>query len=387
MDYLNKINTSLSIPDTYMGHDGLFRQYEPNNKLGVDNDIDAVNSWLRNIDNERTRESYKREVERLFKWAIDIAKKPLSSLTHKDYLDYRDFVRNPPEDWISKRRVKVKKGEIKKPFVGPLSLQAMEYATTCIASLLSYWTNNGYITGSPIAGIKRNKIEQKPDVDILSKEDIKFCWEAISRKPENTERQKYYKARMRWILYLFLRLGLRIDEVSTHNMSAFVQRYDGETHVWVFYVSGKGRNIDANQVDKLPVTSDLLSELAKFRESMEWRPPLPVDPIFEQKRPLAPQFKGRKSLTPQHIRNITKEIFKDAAELIRENEPNHPGIGRLLKATPHTLRHTSITMAGKNMDIRVQQKFARHKKVETTMRYTHIEDKEILKGMDNIKLT
>ena len=52
---------------------------------------------------EDTFNSYRREVERLYQWAWVYKKKSIKELDRHDIDGYFNFVKNPPESWVSKK--------------------------------------------------------------------------------------------------------------------------------------------------------------------------------------------------------------------------------------------------------------------------------------------
>ena len=76
--------------------------------------------------------------------------------------------------------------------------------------------------------------------------------------------------------------------------------------------------------------------------------------------------------------------FNQAAESIEVVHPHRAE--KLRNAKPHTIRHTAITELGKSADIRVQQKFARHSDIKTTMIYNHVEDDRLQDAVEDSDL-
>jgi site-specific recombinase XerD len=371
-----------------------FRITDNRNQSGATNDYEAIQLWIERQTSERTKEAYAREVFRLIQWAIEFAGKPICALTLADFQNYKNFLRNPPKHWIGPRRVK--QGEKRKLLVGRLSEKSIEYAITCIASLLAFWTQSGYIQASPLASMKRRKETKPAPRQSLSAFDLGYISKAIDAMPQESKQEIFTKARFRWAYILFIRLGLRIDEIVTHHMSSFLQVTVGNEHQWQFLVWGKGINKDIDSADILPVTSDLLAALYEFRKLMGWIPNYPVDQKLESSRPLIPRDSGPyiadahahvPNLTAQHLRLLMNDLFHRAADMLENNEPDNPGITRLRNATPHILRHTAITLFGNACnDVRIQQKFARHKDLNTTMIYHHVELDQIRDVMIRLRL-
>jgi integrase/recombinase XerD len=62
-------------------------------QITANNDVDAVKAWLaRFFDTKTTFDNYRKEAERLLLWSTIQLGKPLSSLTHEDWLVYQRFI-------------------------------------------------------------------------------------------------------------------------------------------------------------------------------------------------------------------------------------------------------------------------------------------------------
>lgn len=90
-------------PDQLDGSMGMNRVERHLNKMLARNDYEVIVEWL-SIHGEKTRLSYKKEAERLLMWTIMSERKPLSSLTVADMVNYQKFllvqpfVKNPGRD-------------------------------------------------------------------------------------------------------------------------------------------------------------------------------------------------------------------------------------------------------------------------------------------------
>ena len=75
------------------------------------------------------------------------------------------------------------------------------------------------------------------------------------------------------------------------------------------------------------------------------------------------------------IYRIVKKLFLDCAVSIANDRPDLAN--NLKQASPHWLRHTSIThQTDAGIELRYIKRSARHESVETTMLYQHAEDDE-----------
>ncbi len=60
-----------------------------------------------------------------------------------------------------------------------------------------------------------------------------------------------------------------------------------------------------------------------------------------------------------------KVVFQAAAEQLKASNPARAA--KVAQAVPHLTRHTAITNVGRHADVRLTQRFARHKDINTTM--------------------
>ncbi len=83
------------------------------------------------------------------------------------------------------------------------------------------------------------------------------------------------------------------------------------------------------------------------------------------------------------LSNQNKRISNSAVEDICKTAYKLIGLTDTDNYSSHTLRHTSATLIYKNTkDILVTKEFLRHKNIDTTLIYTHIEDEDIKKAVE-----
>lgn len=65
-------------------------------QIMANTDSDAIKVWLsRYLDTKPTFDSYRKEAERLLLWSVLELGKPLSSLSHEDFMVYQRFLGDP----------------------------------------------------------------------------------------------------------------------------------------------------------------------------------------------------------------------------------------------------------------------------------------------------
>lgn len=154
------------------------------------------------------------------------------------------------------------------------------------------------------------------------------------------------------MIMFFLNLGLRVSELCSLNLTSIQDN--------VLHVLGKGdkeRTVFLNRA----CTVSLHTYMEKERQYIQGA---------STNQALFLSQKGTR-LTIQSVAKIIKQINQDSG-LNKE------------KLTPHKLRHTSATLMYKSgADIRSLQHILGHTSVSTTQIYTHVEDKEIERVIEN----
>lgn len=92
------------LPADLDGSHGRNRAIDRIAQIAASNDLQAIHAWLaRFIDTKTTFDNYRKEAERLLLWSTLQLGKPLSSLTHEDFLVYQQFLLDPQprEKWVS----------------------------------------------------------------------------------------------------------------------------------------------------------------------------------------------------------------------------------------------------------------------------------------------
>ena len=114
------------------------------NTLGVGDDAQAVALFLRDRASRspHTLRAYRTELRRLVGWCESRQLGPLSDLTRHDLLAYRQALRQPAADTVGDTTRR-------------LSQALQSRALAVVASLFHYWTETGYLTANPAAGLVR----------------------------------------------------------------------------------------------------------------------------------------------------------------------------------------------------------------------------------------
>jgi integrase len=265
-----------AVPAEIDGSKGSNRASGGARQIRAHNDIDAIKAWLaRFLDKQTTFDNYRKEAERLLLWSTLQLGKPLSSLTHEDWLMYQTFLRDPKpaSRWIAAEGRKYPRTHPGwRPFAGPLSASSQRQAAVILNALFSWLVNAGYLAGNPLALSRERRQRPLPRVTrYLDDElwlEVKMTVDAL---PRETTREREHYLRLRWLVSLCYVCGLRISEITGNSMGGFFRRRDrdGEERWWL-EVLGKG-----DKLRIVPATDELMLELARYRRELSY-PPYPV---------------------------------------------------------------------------------------------------------------
>jgi integrase len=368
----------ISVPAQLDGRDGNNRADAARLQIEARNDAAAIGAFLQEYsESPGTLRIYQRECERLLLWALIECGKPLSSLNRQDFEGYLNFLADPQpaKIWCGARAPR--ESENWRPFVGPLSENAVMTAIAAVNSLMSYLVDCGYLAGNPLGLMrqrrrklqavdsgadKANKItEEASKVERFLDEEM---WDAFMRAiealPRETEAERDEYERARFLSALLYMLAPRAGELETHRMNSFRE----ERGRWWWHVIGKG-----GKKARVPVPDDMMLALTRYRKHLG----LSAVPTKKDATPLLVGLRKRKPITARRLNQILKKLFASAADLLPYTAEHKKE--KLRAASAHWGRHTAITAkVDSGMGQRFVQKDARHNDPRTTQRYIHEEE-------------
>lgn len=382
-----KFDISHSFKDKHLnGSRGIFRATDKvQNQSGADTDYGAIQAFLSEYSNSpQTLRGYTKETERLLIWSVLYIRKPLSSMTRNDFVDYIEFMKDPAPEWCGKKTNK--SSDEWRPFTGKMSESARKTAIASINSLFNWLVNAGYVTGNPL-GLIRQKGKDKDKNNVYKKVERVLdddMWSAllhaVEHLPTKNDADKYYQERMRFMLTAFGSLGGRISEVANIKMGHFRSNVAG----WFWDVNGKG---DKDATVAMP--KDMVDALMRWRIFLGL-PPLPTNGEQNPAIPFVnktykPIF-DKPGIKPRRINQILKDFFVIAAIELK-NGGQADKAEKILLASAHWLRHTAITQKmSAGIDRRLVQLDARHSDSRTTDKYSHEPEKLRAKEAQKHKL-
>ncbi|MGQ3890240.1 tyrosine-type recombinase/integrase [Legionella sp. CNM-1927-20] len=378
----------------------------PDNKFKDDflRTLDFLKSYSGSLG---TFNSYRREVERLLQWCWLIKKTTLSELRRDDIEQFIRFCQNPPEHWISLKKVPryIEKEGIRipnehwRPFVVTISKSSRKQGNTPtleqfnlsqgaiqeIFAILSTYFNfliaEEYLFTNPVALIRQKskfirKRQLSPPVRRLSL----LQWEAVLQAAETlAEHDPMMHERTRFILSMLFGMYLRISELVAHErwtptMNNFSKDSSG---AWWFTTVGKG-----NKERQVAVSDDMLTSLTRWRLFLGLTPlPSPGDTSL-----LLPKLRGSGPMSDTApIRRLVQRCFDLAADTLRQ-KGHIEEADNLNAATVHWLRHTGISEDVKFRPREHVRDDAGHSTSATTDRYIDVEMRERHQSARNKKI-
>jgi integrase/recombinase XerD len=231
------------------GSRGTNRESTVPRQIGADTDVAAVLAWLANFTDKRaTFDAYRKEAERLLLWCVLQRGKPLSSMTHEDWLAYKVFLSNPSprERWVSEQNRRHARSDPRwRPFAGPLSASSQRQAGLILNSMFAWLVNAGYLAGNPLSLSRQRSSRQAPRIErYLDDEMWREVKATIDALPRDTPREREHYLRLRWLVTLCYVCGLRISEIAENSMGGFFSRRDRDgTERWWLEILGKGNKL------------------------------------------------------------------------------------------------------------------------------------------------
>jgi integrase len=254
----------LAVPEALDGRQGVFRSADANT-MGARTDIEAIAVWLKRFEERpRTQRLYTQVVERFYLWCLLARRKPMSSLDEQDMMAFKDFLRDPPADWVQERQTPRGSNDWR-PLRGALSAATTKLNMSIVASLFAELQKAGYLRAQAAGAVKSSM--KLPHMTVNTRRSftnaqwahVMACWgeqyaaegpamqDATANvtlpRAGNEDRNPYRAAllrRTRLLLELGASTGLRLSEMVTTRRSAMeVMSVDGQ-EVTILNVIGKG---------------------------------------------------------------------------------------------------------------------------------------------------
>ncbi|NEX64565.1 tyrosine-type recombinase/integrase [Noviherbaspirillum galbum] len=322
------------------------------NTLAVDNDLDALELFLRDraSRSRHTLRAYTSELAKLVQWCLDRQLGPLSDLTRADLLSYRES--------LGKAVASIDADGQSRARTSSDSTRARTLAV--VASLYQYWTSTGYLVANPAVGLstaakRRNGFVPHrlvPDDILAACDDL-----VASSAEEKSVTLEELRRHAIWALYRYA--GVRLAEL-VWSIESGLPRLEAETaERWTLLVRGKGGKDRA-----IPLPGQCVAVLQRYRAARG----LPPTPMMHESIPLIHGMKGG-SLQQSGMYQQVKTIFETVAEQL---EAQGDGRAMLVRTcSPHWLRHAyaRALVVDHKVPLPAVQALLGHASVQTTAAY------------------
>ncbi|MFZ6773906.1 tyrosine-type recombinase/integrase [Undibacterium sp. SXout7W] len=395
------------------------------NRSGVNNDYDAIQLWLKLVENNaNTYRNYRKEAERFLLWSVLERGKPLSSLMADDCIAYKSFLndlgRLTPEAWCDKYRmaqdhwlgkrntqrwspqwrpfenpVRVKKSvtsKIRKKFdgmppdlsiekIGVLSSSSQKQAITIVKMLCETLVRQRYLDSNPFETVKASKYGVfKADA---TRSFTEQQWNFLIGHLETYEKNSRY-FRLRFILTLAYETGMRLSEMAAarvEDVKSF-SLFGTSDFGYQLQVLGKGNKLRdvALSYNVIQELNDYLSHrgITSYQNAPAETPLINVIPGYtlyetgDKGKKTMELRRPERALSSRRIFDILKAFFVDAA--YRKAKESKEDARHMHRASTHWLRHTCGSHAIANgVPVQIIQDQFGHASIDTTTIYVTTE--------------
>jgi site-specific recombinase XerD len=329
-------------------------------------DADAVAHWLAEYqDTPQTLRAYRREAKRLLLW-LEEQGACLNDVDRDALRRFEAFIADPPAAWVGPSRPEHHPDW--RPFRGALSPASRRQTLVILQGLFSWLVEAGWVRHNPFRLMRdksRRLNNQQTRIErYLESELWDWFWQWLNRPlaEDTTPRENYERARLRFVFGFAYLLAPRVSEMTAAHMDNFFSR---EGRIW-WRVVGKG----GKQAD-VPVPDDFLACLGQWRATLG----LTAIPGHEEPTALIRALDGQREIGANQLYRLIRQAFSRAAAALEGEDGAPAHVHTLRQATPHWLRHTSIThQAQAGISLHYLAESARHSRLDTTSRYLHTED-------------
>lgn len=338
-------------------------------------DAQAVQTWLRqHEDSPQTVAAYRKESERFLLWLAAYAyETPLADLTVEHIDAYKQFIGNPPPNWIGPSRPR--NDPEWRPFRTPLSRSSIRYTMIVLREMMNFLVKIRYIPASAFTVTKIKQAPRSKDQSFdhqITHKAWQILAETLQCMPRTTTLQIAKAERARFVIIWAEAMGGRASELAAAAMADVRRRTAGDGNdQWWWDVEGKGR-VSA----EIPVSDEAMAALMRYRQHLGLSS---LPSLSESDIPLIWRIK-RKSraehVNRSTIYRLTKRVFADASARAQDIDPDLAAV--LSEASTHWLRHATATnFLRDGANPKEVQELMRHASLSTTMSYMHNEKDDL----------
>ncbi|MFN3962175.1 MAG: tyrosine-type recombinase/integrase [Fimbriimonadaceae bacterium] len=326
-----------------------------------------------------TQRAYRKEVERFVLWLKYTRpgqRRSLPAVTSSTISDYLSYLENPapfPAEFLLRQGRQIRRAHVgqvaspvPQPFSGVLSIRSKAHAITVLRRLFDVLGNiedqegRPYCPFNPLRTMRTFSAKAIRASDAPTERGLSFAeWRHVLAAIEDTSDPSL--ARQRWIVMMIYLSFVRREEATRLTTRDLTPSRDGSWSLRVFGKGGAVRNIVASRV--------FMDEMAAYRRRLG-REPLPG---LGPSEPLILNAWGTGPVQPQVVYKECLAVFRRAA-IVAKTAGDDRGAERLLRASPHWLRHTGISHALEfGIEARYVQAQAGHSSLAITGLYDHKE--------------
>ncbi|WP_026354627.1 tyrosine-type recombinase/integrase [Massilia niastensis] len=307
-----------------------------------------------------------KELYRFLTWCREEMKKTFHQLSVADLNAYKEFLKQPPDAWISKTKWP-RKDPRYRPFSGPLSDASRRQSMIAIKGLLGFAEQTGYLRRNPARLVKNVRAAHASRITrYLTPQAIALALQNVAERPVETEAAARQRERDRFLLIAFAQTGARLNEIVGAHMGSIYSEGDGR---WWLDVMGKGA-----KPRRLPVPPAMLSAYRDYRRAYGLLP----QTSRADRMPLVLSSRSREFLriTDEAASEALKAVFQAAADSAAA-QGDGDSASVLRQASTHWLRHSMLTNHANNgVQLKTLQDTAGHANIATTAAYLHKTDHE-----------
>jgi site-specific recombinase XerD len=307
-----------------------------------------------------------KELFRFLTWCREEARKTLVQLNVADLNAYKEFLRDPPPDWVSTTKWP-RTDPRYRPFTGPLSDASRRQALIAVKGLMGFAEQTGYVRRNPGALVRNVRTPTASRITrYLTQTAIGLALDTVATRLADTPAAMKRRARDRFLLVAYAHTGARLNEIVGATMGSI---YTEGNDRWWLDVVGKG-----NKPRRLPVPPDMLDAFRAYRDAFG----LPPHTSRADRTPLVLSSRSRTlvRITDEAAAEAIKAIFADAAT-VAARRGDADTAATLRQASAHWLRHSMLTNHANNgVQLKTLQDTAGHANIATTAAYLHKTDNE-----------
>lgn len=343
----------------------LSAETSPDNRLGVNNDKDALALFLRRAE-RRSAETLRRYTRELIRFTAFIRKalnKGYPAITLADVEIYIAFLHDPWTEWKQPGINKEMPEKIYFPYAVTPG-KSTDQIVAVLNSFFNYLHATGYSVGNPFSAFNRSGEKYAKghgESRYFFRDEWEVVLDSIKDYPQKTEREALEKSRLTYIFTLTYGAALRESELASHTCKDI--RPDKNSEL-TLYLQGKGRRLR-----QLPLTPDMFQAINNYRKLHGAGAFFPDDfPLAPALRPVTMDTSGNRrfrSVKARQIRTWFNQFMLYCAGKVNDTDLAE----RLKQKSFHSLRHTALSHLAKQMDIEDLAVFAGHESITTTQQY------------------